>query len=92
MACRKLCDYGTYSRLYEVLVLPKCRRRGIRSTLVKHLAQRASKPLYLACFPSKIRLYTQLGFAHGRSPDLSFILRHELGISTRPDIVPLVLR
>lgn len=92
VACGKLCGYGTYSVLYDVLVLPKYRRQGIGSALVKHLTQHAPKPLYLACFPDKIGFYTQLGFTQMRSADLSFMLRHELGISTRPKIVPLVLR
>jgi hypothetical protein len=64
----------------------------LRSALVKHWVQQTTKPLYLACFPDKIGFYTQLGFIQMRSSDLSPLLRHELGIFTRPDIVPLVLR
>ncbi|MBW4515146.1 MAG: GNAT family N-acetyltransferase [Timaviella obliquedivisa GSE-PSE-MK23-08B] len=92
VACGKLCRYGTHSVLYDVLVLPQYRRQGMGSALVKHLTQQASKPLYLACCPDKIGFYTQLGFTHTRSSELSFILRYELGISICPDVVPLVLR
>lgn len=92
VACGKLCNYDAYSVLHDVLVLPPYRRQGIGSALVRHLVQQTSKPLYLACFPSKIGFYTQLGFTPMRSTDLFPLLRHELGISARPDIVPLVLR
>jgi len=37
VSCGKLWGYGTYSVLYDVLVLPKCRRQGRGSALVKHL-------------------------------------------------------
>ena len=92
VACGKICSYDTYSVPCDVLVLPKYRRQGIGSLLVRHLMQHAPKPLYLACFPDKIGFYTQLGFTPMRSADLSLMLRQELGISTRPDVVPLVLR
>jgi N-acetylglutamate synthase-like GNAT family acetyltransferase len=92
VACGKLCCYSTYSVLYDVMVLPQYRRQGIGSALVQHLSKHASKPLYLACFPDKIGFYTQLGFMPMGSANLSFVLRHELGISTQPDFVVLVLR
>jgi N-acetylglutamate synthase-like GNAT family acetyltransferase len=92
VACGKLCEYVTYSMLYNVLVLPEYRSQGLGSALVKHLTGQATKPLYLACSPAKIGFYTRLGFVQMRSSDLSPMLRHELGISTRPEIVPLVLR
>jgi N-acetylglutamate synthase-like GNAT family acetyltransferase len=92
VACGKLCEYVTYSMLYNILVLPENRHQGLGSALVKHLAGQATKPLYLACYPNRIGFYTRLGFVQMRSSDLSPMLRHELGISTRPEIVPLVLR
>jgi N-acetylglutamate synthase-like GNAT family acetyltransferase len=92
VACGKLCVYATYSVLYNVLVSPDYRGKGMGSALVRHLGQEATKPLYLACFPDRIGFYTRLGFAEMGSAELSPMLRHELGISTRPDIVPLVLR
>jgi N-acetylglutamate synthase-like GNAT family acetyltransferase len=92
VACGKLCEYVTYSMLYNVLVLPEYRHQGLGTALVRHLSGQATKPLYLACFPSKIGFYTRLGFAQMRSSDLSPMLQHELGISTRAEIVPLVLR
>ena len=92
VACGKRCRYGTYSVLYDVMVLPQYRRQGIGSALFQHLSKHASKPLYLACFPDKIGFYTQLGFTLLRSADLSLMLRRELGISTQPDFIPLVLR
>jgi N-acetylglutamate synthase-like GNAT family acetyltransferase len=92
IACGKLCCYPTYSMLYNVLVAPEYRSKGIGSALVTQLAQTANKPLYLACYPNKVGFYTRLGFVEIRSGDLSPMLRHELGISTRSDIVPLVLR
>jgi N-acetylglutamate synthase-like GNAT family acetyltransferase len=92
VACGKLCEYVTYSVLYNVLVVPECRRQGMGSALVKHLIAQATKPLYLACFSNKIGFYARLGFVQVRSSDLSPMLQHELGISTRSEIVPLVLR
>jgi N-acetylglutamate synthase-like GNAT family acetyltransferase len=92
VACGKLCEYVTYSMMYNVLVLPEYRHQGMGSALVKHLIVHATKPLYLACFPSKIGFYTRLGFVQMRSSDLSPMLRQELGISPRTEIVPLVLR
>jgi GNAT superfamily N-acetyltransferase len=92
VACGKLCNYATYSMLYNVLVAPECRLRGIGSALVKHLMEPATRPMYLACFPNKVGFYTRLGFVQMRSSDLSPMLRHELGISAQPEIVPLVLR
>jgi N-acetylglutamate synthase-like GNAT family acetyltransferase len=92
IACGKLCCYPTYSVLYNVLVSPEYRGKGIGSALVNQLGQTANKPLYLACYPDKIGFYTRLGFVEMRSHDLSPMLRQELGISTRADIVPLVLR
>lgn len=92
VACGKLCGYSTYSVVQDVTVLPQYRRQGIGSALVKHLSKHPSKPLYWACLPDKIGFYTQLGFNPARSADLSFMLRHELAISTQPDLLPLVLR
>jgi N-acetylglutamate synthase-like GNAT family acetyltransferase len=92
VACGKLCEYVTYSMLYNVLVSPEYRHQGLGTALVKHLTEQATKPLYLACFPHRIGFYTRLGFVQMRSSDLSPMLRHELGISTRPETVPLVLR
>jgi N-acetylglutamate synthase-like GNAT family acetyltransferase len=92
VACGKLCEYVTYSVVYNVLVVPECRHQGVGSALVKHLIAQATKPLYLACFANRIGFYTRLGFVQIRSSDLSPMLQHELGISTRTEIVPLVLR
>jgi N-acetylglutamate synthase-like GNAT family acetyltransferase len=92
VGCGKLCEYVTYSMLYNVLILPEYRHQGMGSALVKHLIAHATKPLYLACFPSKVGFYTRLGFVQMGSSDLSPMLRQELGISSRTEIVPLVLR
>jgi N-acetylglutamate synthase-like GNAT family acetyltransferase len=92
VGCGKLCEYVTYSMVYNVLVLPEYRHQGMGSALVKQLIAHATKPLYLACFPNKIGFYTRLGFVQMRSSDLSPMLRQELGISSRTEIVPLVLR
>jgi GNAT superfamily N-acetyltransferase len=92
VACGKLCHYATYSVLYNVLVEPGYRRQGLGSALVQRLGQEATKPLYLACFPDKVGFYTRLGFVQLRSLDLSPMLRYELGLTSRPDSIPLVLR
>jgi N-acetylglutamate synthase-like GNAT family acetyltransferase len=92
VACGKLCTYATYSVLYNVLVSPEYRGKGMGSALINRVGREATRPLYLACFPDKVGFYTRLGFVEMRSSELSPMLRHELGISTRPDIVPLVLR
>jgi N-acetylglutamate synthase-like GNAT family acetyltransferase len=91
VACAKLCRYDTHSVLYNVLVSPKWRRRGIGSFLVEHLADAANKPLYLACYPDKLSFYRRLGFVQVKRRDLAPLLWYDLGLSTRRDLIPLVM-
>jgi N-acetylglutamate synthase-like GNAT family acetyltransferase len=92
VACAKLCRYGHYSLLFNVLVAPEHRQRGLGSALVQHMIQHAVKPLYLACLPDKIEFYKRFGFVSIPSRELSPSLRYDLGLSIRLDIVPLVLQ
>ncbi len=91
VACAKLCQYETYSILYDLFVVPEQRGRGLGSYLVNYLSQQATKPLYLGCLPSTIEFYTRLGFTPVSPKKLPSIIRHELGIPSRFGIVPLVL-
>jgi N-acetylglutamate synthase-like GNAT family acetyltransferase len=92
VACAKLCQYETYSILYDLFVVPEWRKRGLGSHLVRQLGQRATKPLYLGCLPSTVLFYTRLGFTPVSPKRLPPIVRHDLGIANRVGIVPLVLR
>ncbi len=92
VACAKLCRYPTYSVLYSVVVSPALRQQGMGSGLVYQVSQAATRPLYLACFPVRLGFYTRLGFVRVRSQDLSPMLQYELGLTSQPDIIPLVLR
>ncbi|MGA7934457.1 MAG: GNAT family N-acetyltransferase [Kovacikia sp.] len=91
VACAKLCQYETYSILYDLFVLPDLRGQGLGSYLVHYLGQQATKPLYLGCLPSTVRFYTRLGFVPVLPKKLPPIIQHDLGIPNRFGIVPLVL-
>lgn len=91
IACAKLCHADRYSTLYNVLVAADWRGRGVGSYLVEQMTLIASKPLYLACNPDKISFYAQFGFVETSPKQLNLRLRYELGLTTRRDIVPLVL-
>jgi N-acetylglutamate synthase-like GNAT family acetyltransferase len=92
VACAKLCQYETYSILYDLFVVPELRQRGLGSHLIRYLGQRATKPLYLGCLPSTVLFYTRLGFTPVPPKKLPPIVRHDLGIPSRFGIVPLVLQ
>ncbi len=82
VACLALHHYGTYSALYSLFVEPGWRNQGLGSYLVKHLAQKATKPLYLACQPQLSEFYTRLGFAVIPLQEIPPSLQYELlGIS-----------
>ncbi|NJO41753.1 MAG: GNAT family N-acetyltransferase [Cyanobacteria bacterium CRU_2_1] len=91
IACAKLCQYRNYSLLYNVLVAAEWRKRGLGSALVNRLGQEATKPLYLACHPDKLRFYTRLGFVEVSPQKLSSPIRHELGLLGDPAMVSMVL-
>lgn len=92
IGCAKLCRYRNYSTLYNVLVAANFRGRGIGTNLVQRVAQAARKPLYLACRPDRIAFYNRLGFEQVPIHTLSAALYRHLELTTRSDIVPLVLR
>jgi GNAT superfamily N-acetyltransferase len=90
VACAKLQPFKQYSILYDVYVGTEWRHQGLGSHLVSQLAQVATQPLYLACFPPRLGFYTRLGFtpvAPGRLPTL---LRYDLGLPNRAGIIALV--
>jgi N-acetylglutamate synthase-like GNAT family acetyltransferase len=91
IACAKLNRQSDYSVLYDVYVFPEWRGRGLGSYLVKHLTQHATKPLYLATLPARLPFYKRLGFAPVPVQRLPLLLQYDLGLPTRPGIVPLVL-
>lgn len=92
IACAKLCTYNKHAALFNVLVAKNWRGMGVGSHLVGYLVHLAPKPLYLACNPDKIAFYAQFGFAPVPPKQLGAGIRYDLGLATRSDIVPLVLR
>ncbi len=91
IACAKLNQQTDYSVLYDLYVFPEWRGQGVGSYLVNHLAQTATRPLYLAALPGRIPFYKRLGFAPVPPNYLPLLLQYDLGLPTRPGIVPLVL-
>uniref|UniRef100_A0A7C3PHQ5 N-acetyltransferase n=1 Tax=Oscillatoriales cyanobacterium SpSt-418 TaxID=2282169 RepID=A0A7C3PHQ5_9CYAN len=90
IACAKLNRQSDYSVLYDVYVNPVWRGRGLGSYLVQHLAQVATKPLYLAALPARLPFYKRLGFVTVPPNRLPLMLQYDLGLPTRPGIVPLI--
>lgn len=91
VACAKLCRYRHYSLLFNLLIAPAYRDRGLGSILVMTLSQRAVKPLYLACAADRVSFYTRLGFQHVAAKELSAILRNDLGITPHSKLLVLKL-
>lgn len=91
VACAKLCCYDRYSILYNLLVTPQHRGQGLGTALVVHLGHKAVKPLYLACYPHRMSFYTGLGFEPVPARTLSHLIRHDLGLTTRSELLPLKL-
>jgi GNAT superfamily N-acetyltransferase len=92
VACAKLRCYDTYSLLHDVYVVPEWRSQGIGSHLVAHLGKQANKPLYLTCLPKLAQFYLRLGFMPVAAKTLSPLIKYDLGIPGRLDVIPLVLR
>lgn len=92
VACAKLRRYETYSLLHDVYVSPEWRSQGIGSHLVAHLGTQAQKPLYLTCLPKLAQFYFRLGFIPIATKTLPPLIKYDLGIPGRLDVIPLVLR
>ncbi len=90
VACAKLQPFKLYTVLYDLYVLPDWRKQGLGSYIVSHLAQIATHPLYLACYPPRLSFYQRLGFTPVPPARLSTLLRYDLGLPGRPDVIPLV--
>lgn len=91
VACAKLQRHNNYSVLFDLYVVPDWRGRGVGSHLVAYLGQQATKPLYLACLPVRLPFYKRLGFAPVSAKKLPPLLQYDLGLPTRPGIIPLVM-
>jgi N-acetylglutamate synthase-like GNAT family acetyltransferase len=91
IACAKLRCHSRYSVLHDVYVIPKWRSQGLGSYLVKHLGERANRPLYLTCMPNLVAFYRRLGFTPVCSKKLPPLLQYDLGIPGRFEVVPLKL-
>jgi N-acetylglutamate synthase-like GNAT family acetyltransferase len=91
VACAKLQRYSSYSTLFDLYVVPDWRRQGVGSHFVSFLAQQATKPLYLACLPARLPFYQRLGFAQVSPRRLPTLLQYDLGLPTRPGIIPMML-
>lgn len=91
IACAKLCCHRQYSALFNVLVAAHWRSQGVGSYLVGYLAATSPKPLYLACTLNNIEFYARFGFVTISPRQLSWLVRHDLELSDRADVVPLVL-
>jgi N-acetylglutamate synthase-like GNAT family acetyltransferase len=92
IGCAKLCAHRHYSTLYNVLVASGWRGRGVGTDLVRQVTQAAPKPIYLACRPEKVNFYRRLGFQPVPAGTLSPLLRRDLELTARSDILPMVLR
>lgn len=92
LACAKLQHQGSHSLLFDLYVAPDWRGKGVGSYLVNQLSQRATKPLYLACLPMRLAFYQRLGFVPVPPKRLPLSLQYDLGLPTRPGIIPLVLQ
>jgi N-acetylglutamate synthase-like GNAT family acetyltransferase len=92
VACAKLQRYLAYSVLFDLYVTSAHRHQGVGSALVHTLSHQAQKPLYLACVPARLPFYQRLGFAPISPKKLPTLLQYELGLATRPGIIPLVLQ
>lgn len=92
VACAKLRRYDTYSLLHDVYVVPEWRSQGVGSHLVTHLGTQAIKPLYLTCLPKLAQFYLRLGFLPVSVKTLSPLIKYDLGIPGRLEVIPLVLR
>jgi N-acetylglutamate synthase-like GNAT family acetyltransferase len=90
IACGKLTSYRTYAVLSDVVVSPVHRQQGVGSFLVKSFIQQAKKPLYLACFPNRVRFYQRLEFALVDPQTLSAHLRRSLELDLEPNLIALV--
>lgn len=90
IACGKLTCYRTYVVLSDVVVSPAHRQQGVGSFLVKSFIQQAKKPLYLACFPNRVRFYQRLQFVPVNPQTLSAYLRRSLELDLEPDLIALV--
>lgn len=90
IACGKLTCYRTYSVLSDVVVIPERRQQGIGSFLVESFVQQAVKPLYLACFPNRVRFYQRLQFSPVDSRLLAAYLKRDLELDLEPNLVVLV--
>ena len=55
-------NYKTHSVISNVYVKPDWRDKGLDSSLVRHLIQQSTKPLYLVCKPKMIQFYENFGF------------------------------
>lgn len=91
VACAKLQRHHNYSVLFDLYVAPDWRGRGVGSYFVAYLGQQATKPLYLACLPVRLPFYKRLGFAQVSAKKLPPLLQYDLGLPTRPGIIPLVM-
>jgi N-acetylglutamate synthase-like GNAT family acetyltransferase len=91
VACAKLQRHGHYSALFDLYVVPDWRRKGVGSCLVNAIGQKANKPLYLACLPARLPFYQRLGFSQVAPKRLSPLIRYDLGLPTRPNIIPMML-
>lgn len=91
LACAKLQRQNGYSVLFDLYVIPDWRGQGLGSHLVSYLGQRATKPLYLACLPARLPFYQRLGFSQVAAKRLPLLLQYDLGLPTRPGIVPLIM-
>jgi hypothetical protein len=80
----------TFSYIVRPAIAPdKWQIQWLLSNFGREAPWRSRKLHYLVL---EIEFYTQLEATDMRSADLSIMLRHELGISIRPHVVPLVLR
>ena len=62
VACGQLRPFWRAQELGSLVVEPSWRGRGVGRAMVRHLAARATKPLFLECDASLVPFYAQCGF------------------------------
>lgn len=91
IACVRLQNYTHHSVLQDVYVLPGWRGRGIGTQMVRAIAQKATLPLYLLCYPERHAFYHRLGFHPMAIDKLPPIVRYDLGLVQRSPLIVMAL-
>jgi ribosomal protein S18 acetylase RimI-like enzyme len=76
-------QYGTYSHIENLVVVPRFRRQGIATKMIHQLSQYANRPLYAQATTELMPLYVRLGFEVIGEDDIPERLRGLFGANRR---------